>query len=50
MPLTPGSRLGSHVARVAACALALFASAHAAAPEPLDVMSFNIRYGTANDG
>ena len=25
-------------------------AAHAAAQEPLNVMSFNIRYGTANDG
>lgn len=30
--------------------LALAAGTHAAAPEPLKVMSFNIRYGTANDG
>ena len=28
----------------------LAAAANAAAPEPLTVMSFNIRYGTANDG
>ena len=30
--------------------LAAAAALHAAAPEPLTVMSFNIRYGTANDG
>jgi len=28
----------------------LGAEIHAAAPEPLKIMSFNIRYGTANDG
>src|SRR5918993_2363226 len=34
------------------CALLAVISvvANAAAPEPLNVMSFNIRYGTANDG
>jgi endonuclease/exonuclease/phosphatase family metal-dependent hydrolase len=30
--------------------IALAVTVHAAAPEPLTVMSFNIRYGTANDG
>ncbi len=30
--------------------IALAAAVHAVAPEPLTVMSFNIRYGTANDG
>ncbi len=31
-------------------ALVLGAALHAAAPEPLTIMSFNIRYGTADDG
>ncbi len=35
---------------VCAVLLVLGAAIHAAAPEPLTVMSFNIRYGTANDG
>jgi len=30
--------------------LVLAAAVHAVAPEPLTVMTFNIRYGTANDG
>jgi endonuclease/exonuclease/phosphatase family metal-dependent hydrolase len=47
--MTPRSRLQSTV--LAALCLCLGAVAlHAAQPEPLDVMSFNIRYGTANDG
>jgi endonuclease/exonuclease/phosphatase family metal-dependent hydrolase len=35
---------------VCAVLVMLSAAAQAAAPEPLTVMSFNIRYGTANDG
>lgn len=47
--MAPGSRLYSPI--LAALCLCLGALAlHAAQPEPLDVMSFNIRYGTANDG
>ncbi|HEX6322170.1 MAG TPA: endonuclease/exonuclease/phosphatase family protein [Vicinamibacterales bacterium] len=40
------------LARIIVWAAALFGAAHAAgsAPATLDVMSFNIRYGTANDG
>lgn len=34
----------------ALAALVLSVAVHAAAPEPLTVMSFNIRYGTADDG
>jgi endonuclease/exonuclease/phosphatase family metal-dependent hydrolase len=41
-----------HLSRVAACAVALLClvASAAAQPAPLTVMSFNIRYGTANDG
>jgi endonuclease/exonuclease/phosphatase family metal-dependent hydrolase len=38
------------VTLISATLLALAVAANASAPEPLTVMSFNIRYGTANDG
>lgn len=48
MPAMVLRNLSRHVGLVAVFAVAVPALAHAA--EPLSVMSFNIRYGTANDG
>lgn len=42
-------RAGIRVVHVTA-ALVLSAALHAAAPDSVNVMSFNIRYGTADDG
>src|SRR5688572_5788518 len=39
-----------NLSRHAIATLLLSAALHAAAPDPLTVMSFNIRYGTADDG
>jgi endonuclease/exonuclease/phosphatase family metal-dependent hydrolase len=45
-----GGRPGDRAALAVLASLVLTAAALAAAPEPLTVMSFNIRYGTADDG
>jgi endonuclease/exonuclease/phosphatase family metal-dependent hydrolase len=48
MPAMVMRRLSGRVSLIAVIALLVPAAAHAA--EPISVMSFNIRYGTANDG
>lgn len=48
MPAMVMRRLSRRVPLIAVIALLVPAAAHAA--EPISVMSFNIRYGTANDG
>lgn len=46
----PAVRLIHRFTRCAAAVVVATLSLHAGAPEPLTIMSFNIRYGTADDG